>query len=171
MAESAFLCSWKSTIGRRTNRGWDGWSRKKAGRYPAELFSEGHTSRGELRNRDWGWTSWADLQFTKLTPFNGEQAEREARVDMRKQPQSSRHRGDHPGMVTMVMQKGGWGAVPVPKPKQESGQQVTRKKFSFWLENWVENGVFQRHKRTRMNGEETRLTSFNWRLQPDWISS
>ena len=42
----------------------------------------------------------------------------------------------------MVMQKGGVGVVP--KPKQESGQQVRRKKFSFWLENWVENGVFQR---------------------------
>lgn len=34
--------------------------------------------------------------------------------------------------------------VPVPKTKQECGQQERRKKFSFWLENWVENGVFQR---------------------------
>lgn len=42
-----------------------------------------------------------------MTPFYGEQAGREARVDMRKQPWSSRHSRDHPGMVTMVMQRGG----------------------------------------------------------------
>lgn len=35
--------------------------------------------------------------------------------------------------------------VPVPKTKQERGQQERRKKCSSWLENWVENGVFQRH--------------------------
>ena len=97
---------------RRTNRGWDGWSRKNEGRCSAELSSEGHTSRGELgaqrsHSEIWGWTSLADLQLTKMTPFYGEQAGREARVDMRKQCWSSRHSGDRPGVVTRVMQRGG----------------------------------------------------------------
>ena len=111
MAESAFLCSWQSTIeGGLTEAETVGAERTKVG--ALQLSSEGHTSRGELgaqrsHSEIWGWTSLADLQLTKMTPFYGEQAGREARVDMRKQRWSSRHSGDHPGMVTMVMQRGG----------------------------------------------------------------
>lgn len=51
MAESAFLCSWQSTIeGGLTEAETVGAERTKVG--ALQLSSEGHTSRGELRSTE-----------------------------------------------------------------------------------------------------------------------